>query len=67
MKLLNRDHSVLMEVHEMRRENSQLVIRGAIMGAMPVEAVLTPTEVRAALRQIGFFRLLFLISMLFRS
>lgn len=67
MKLLNRDHSVLMEVQEMHREQSRLVIRGAIMGAMPVEAVLTPTEVRTALRQIGFWRLLFVISMLFRS
>ena len=67
MKLLNRDNSVLMEVGELRREQSRMVIRGSIMGAMPVEAVLTPSEVRAGLRQLGFWKLLFLVTMLFRS
>lgn len=67
MKLLNRDHSMLMDIAKFERHGSNLVIRGTIMGAMPVQAVLTPTETRSALRQLGFRGLLFLFSLLFRS
>lgn len=67
MRLLNPDNSVLMEVSELRREGSNLVVRGSIMGAMPVHAVLTPSEARSALGLLRFKLFLFLISMLFRS
>ena len=67
MKLLNRDHSMLMEVTRFEREGSTLVIRGTIMGAMPVQAVLTPTETRSALRQLGLRGLWFVFTLLFRS
>ncbi len=67
MKLLNPDHSVLMEVTRFERDGSNLVIRGSIMGAMPVHAILTPTETRGAMRLLGFKLLVFAISLLFRS
>ena len=67
MKLLNRDHSLLMDISRFERDGSTLVVRGTIMGAMPVQAVLTPSEARTALRQLGFRGLVFLITLLFRS
>jgi hypothetical protein len=67
MKLLNADHSVLMEVTRFERDGNNLVIKGSIMGAMPVHAVLTPTETRTALGQLGFRLLLFVFTLLFRS
>lgn len=67
MKLLNRDHSLLMDVSRFERDGSNLLVRGTIMGAMPVQAVLTPSEARRAVRQLGFRGLIFLISLLFRS
>lgn len=67
MKLLNPDHSVLMEVSELHREGSNLVIRGSIMGAMPIHAVLTPTEARSVFGLLRFRLCWFLFSMLFRS
>lgn len=67
MNLLNRDGSVLMEVSEVRREGSRLVVIGSIMGAMPVEATMTPTEVRAGFGLLSLSKILFIISLLFRS
>ena len=67
MKLLNPDNSVLMEVTRFERQGSSLVIKGSILGAMPVHAVLTPTETRGALKLLGLRLLLFVVSMLFRS
>lgn len=67
MKLLNPDGSVLMEVSRFEREGSNLVIKGSIMGAMPVRAVLTPTETRGAVRLLGFKLLIFAFTLLFRS
>ncbi|MGQ0698404.1 MAG: hypothetical protein ACT4PZ_09190 [Panacagrimonas sp.] len=67
MKLLNPDNSVLMEVSELRRDGSNLVIKGSIMGSMPVHAVLTPSEARSAFGLLRLRLWLFLFSMLFRS
>lgn len=67
MNLNNPDGSVLMQVTRLERSGSNLVIKGNIMGAMPVHAVLTPGEARSALRLLGFRLLLFTLSLLFRS
>jgi hypothetical protein len=67
MKLLNRDGSLLMEVSRVEREGGRLVIVGSIMGSMPVEAVLTPTEARSGLRLLGLRMMLFVASLLLRS
>ena len=56
-----------MEVASIRREGDNLTINGNIMGSMPVTCVLTPSETRSALKQLGFGNLLFVISLLFRS
>jgi hypothetical protein len=67
MKLFSPDHSVLMEVSRLEREGNNLVITGSIMGAMPIRAILTPTETRGALGLLSFRLKLFLFTMLFRS
>ena len=46
MKLLTSENDELMEVSGLKREGGNLVVAGTIMGAMPIEAVLTPAELR---------------------
>lgn len=67
VKLLSPDNSALMEVVRFKRDGNRLVIDGNILGAMPVTCLLTPSETRSALKQLGFGNLLFVISLLFRS
>lgn len=67
MNLTNRDGSPLMDVSEVRCEGGELVVVGSIMGAMPIEAVLTPTAVRSSFRLLSFRKILFVLSMFFRS
>ncbi|MET0660777.1 MAG: hypothetical protein ABW110_21755 [Steroidobacteraceae bacterium] len=66
MIIYSADRSKLMEIEEFSREGSTLRFRGKIMGAMPVTAVVTPAEVRKLIAQMGFMKLLFAASMLFR-
>ena len=67
MKLFSADNSVLMEVSRLERDGNNLVIVGSIMGALPVRAILTPTETRSALGLLNFRLKLFLLTLLFRS
>lgn len=66
MIIYSADRSKLMEIEEFSREGATLRFRGKIMGAMPVTAVVTPAEVRKLIAQMGFMKLLFAASMLFR-
>ena len=50
MKLHGPDKSLLIEVRAVKPHPDGLVIEGKIMGAMPMKAVLTPQEMRAALK-----------------
>lgn len=67
MKLLTSDQSELMEVSGLKTEGSSLVVVGTIMGAMPVEAVLTPAELRKAFKLLSLGIVLFVIGMLFKK
>mgnify|MGYP003579801881 FL=1 len=66
MIIYGADRSKLMEVEEFSREGGTLKFRGKIMGAMPVTAVVTPSQVREMLKQLGIGMLLFAVTMLFR-
>jgi len=66
MKLLTMEHDSLMDVKSLKQEGNALVIEGRIMGALPVRALLTPDEARAALKLIDFKTFLFLLTILFR-
>lgn len=67
MKLLNLDNSVLMDVSTLKRDGDDLVIKGQILGSMPITAKLTPEQARAALKMLDLKTMLFLASMLFRG
>ncbi|HKY90610.1 MAG TPA: hypothetical protein VJM11_06190 [Nevskiaceae bacterium] len=66
MKLFTPEGDELMDVKQLRRVGNDLVIDGAIMGAMPTCAVLRPDEARAALKLLSLSLLLFLATFLFR-
>lgn len=67
MKLLTSDNSELMDVSGLKTEGSNLIVVGTIMGAMPVEAVLTPTELRKAFKILTLGIVFFVIGMFFRK
>lgn len=67
MKLVTSDNSELMEVSGFKTEGNNLLVTGTIMGAMPVEAVLTPAELRKVFKLLSFRLVLFIIGMLFRK
>jgi len=46
MKLYTSDNTDLMEVRRIYPEGSNLIVEGTIMGAMPIRAVLKPSELR---------------------
>jgi len=57
MKVVQPDGSVLMEVAEARIDKGRILIAGKIMGAMPMKAVVQPSEVRKLMRQLGLRQL----------
>jgi hypothetical protein len=66
MQLFTTDHDSLMDVKSLKQEGHTLVIEGRIMGALPVRAVLTPDQARAALKLVDLPTFLFLLTLLFR-
>ncbi len=67
MIIYGADRSKLMEIEEFSRDGNTLRFRGKIMGAMPITAVVTPSQVRQMLKGIGIALLLFAASMIFRK
>ncbi|MGE4432318.1 MAG: hypothetical protein AB7E05_16425 [Sphingobium sp.] len=66
MQLQTIDNESLMDVKALRVAGNDLVIEGRIMGALPIQAVLTPDQARAALKLLDFKTVLFLLTILFR-
>lgn len=67
MKLLTSDQSELMEVSSLKTEGNNLIVVGTIMGAMPVEAMLTPAELRKAIKLLSLSIVFFVIGMFFKK
>jgi hypothetical protein len=67
MKLYGPDRRELMTVSRIEREGGQLVIRAKVFGTMPMTASLTPADVRAGLKLLGWRGVLFVLTMPFRS
>jgi hypothetical protein len=67
MELFTKDKDSLMTVEKLSRDGSNLLIEGQIMGTLPVRAVLTPDQARAALKLLNFRMVFFLLTILFRS
>lgn len=66
MKLYGPDNRELMRVTAIQREGNELVVKGKIFGTMPMTAKLRPSEVRSALRLLGWRNALFALTMLWR-
>ena len=66
MKLYGTDRRELMTVSRIERAGNQLVIRAKVFGTMPMAATLTPADVRAGLKLLGFRGVLFMLTMPFR-
>lgn len=67
MKLLNLDGTTLMQVASLARDENKVVIKGEILGAMPITCVLTPKEARSLLKMLTPRMFLFLVTFLFRK
>jgi hypothetical protein len=67
MKLITSDNTELMEVSALKAEGSSLIVAGTIMGAMPVEAILTPAELRKVFKLLNFKLVMFVIGMMFKK
>ncbi len=65
MKLYTTDNSEMMDISKIEAEGSKLLITGTIMGAMPVQVVMTGTEMRKALPLVSGKVVLTAIKMLF--
>lgn len=66
MKLRSSDGGELMEVSSLVRDGSELVIRGKVFGAMPLDARLGPGAARAALKLLSPGLVWFLLTLPFR-
>ena len=66
MTLLSSDESPLMQVTVVARDGNDLLIKGKVLGTLPMTARLTPEEARNGLRLLGFRLLLFALTLIFR-
>jgi hypothetical protein len=66
MKLQSVDGGELMTVSALQRDGNQLVIRGKVFGAMPLDARLGPAAARALLRMLTPKLIWFLLTLPFR-
>ena len=66
LTLYSPDNSKLMEVEELERRGTKILIQGKVFGALPMTARLTPAEARKGLKLVNFKLALFLLTFLFR-
>jgi len=67
MKFETPERTDLIEVTAVRPHENGLLIEGTIMGAMPMKAVLHPSELRRGFSLLRFGTVATLIAMLFRK
>jgi hypothetical protein len=66
MRLQSVDGGELMTVSGLERDGNQLIIRGKVFGAMPLDARLGPEAARAALKLLTPGLIWFLLTLPFR-
>ncbi len=67
MRIFAPDNSELMQVSALERDGNRLVLKGKVMGALPMTARLTPEEARQGLKLLNVRLVLFLLTFLFRK
>jgi hypothetical protein len=53
VKIVSPDGSILMEIAGVSLADERIVVTGKIMGAMPMKAVIQPSDLRSLLWRIG--------------
>ena len=66
MKIYTPDNNELMHITAIERDGDALLIKGKIMGAMPMKAHIRPEEARSLFRLLSLRTLLFVFSLPFR-
>ena len=66
MKLYSTDGGELMTVSSLERDGNNLLIKGKVFGAMPLNARLTPDAARAAFKLLSPGLVWFLLTLPFR-
>ncbi|HEX5805245.1 MAG TPA: hypothetical protein VFY31_02775 [Macromonas sp.] len=54
MKLMTIDNSEMMDVASVRTEGDKVIVSGTIMGAMPIQAVISGSELRKGYAMVDF-------------
>jgi hypothetical protein len=67
VKLHSTDGSELLTVSALARDGNSLNIKGKVFGAMPLNARLSPTAARAALKLLTPRLIIFLLTLPFRK
>ena len=67
MQLYSNDKSVLMEISAIERDGSEPLIRGKVLGTMPMTARLTPQQCRRGLKLLDLKTFFFLLTLPFRK
>lgn len=66
MQLVTSDNTELMDVSALRAQDDKLVVSGTIMGTMPIEAVLTPAELRKFFKLLNVSLVFHVLKMFFK-
>jgi hypothetical protein len=67
VKLYGADDRELLEVSSLQRAGGELLVKGRVLGTLPLSARLRPEEARAALRMMDWRTRWFVFTLLFRS
>jgi hypothetical protein len=66
MKMFTPDGSELLEVSRLEWNGQALIVKGMIMGTVPMTAMIRPAEARHGLRLLNLGAFVFLFTVLFR-
>lgn len=66
MKMTTPEGNDLMEVESVDVERGRIVVRGMIMGSMPMVSMIAPSEMRAGLKLLSAGKIFRLLALFFR-
>ena len=66
MRMMTPDGNELMHVESIDVRDGKLIIRGLIMGSMPMVSVVSPSEMRSGLKLLSVKKFFMLIGVMFR-
>jgi hypothetical protein len=66
MKLTTPDGTEMIQISSIERSGSDLLIKGQVMGALPMSVVLRPEDARDGLKLMNWKVVIFALTLLFR-